>query len=110
MQRTNELPLITAYFNTPVERVQMVQEGPDVDVVISLRETTEVTSRVIETPRGIVLWVDFPKSASFDRERDDPSRVEVDRPSVSRGVAPKRLGAPAAGPGEDMPPAPVQGD
>jgi hypothetical protein len=90
MQRTNELPLLTGFFNTPVDRVQLVQDGPDVRVMIDLRETTEVTSRVIDTPRGIVLWVDFPKSTTFDREsrfengNDDNGRAPAVRSNQSQ--------------------------
>jgi hypothetical protein len=82
MQRTNELPLLTGFFNTPVDRVQLVQDGADVRVVIDLRETTEVTSRVIDTPRGIVLWVDFPKSSTFDKDN------RFESPSDDNGRAP----------------------
>jgi hypothetical protein len=107
MQRTNELPLITGYFNTPVERVQLVQAGPDVDVVIDLRETTDVKSHVIETPRGMVLWVDFPKSVGFGR--DDAAPEAGDRPAAKRTNTTQRLGSPAP-PSEDLPPPPIQGN
>jgi hypothetical protein len=109
-QATNALPLITDYFSTPVERVQLVQEGTDVNVVIQLREATAPTFQVVETPRGIVLWIDFPQSANFGK--DDPSVVEMDRPSTlaKRLTTTQRLGAPASRTGEDLPPAPVQGN
>src|SRR5262249_55070840 len=48
--RTNQLSLITGYFNTPVARVQLVPMTPDLDVVIELREATDPTYAVVETP------------------------------------------------------------
>ncbi|HVY48978.1 MAG TPA: hypothetical protein VHB21_23975 [Minicystis sp.] len=58
--RTNRLPLLTGFIATPVDRVQLVPDGPDADLVIDLREPSEASYRVIDTPRGIVLQVDFP--------------------------------------------------
>jgi hypothetical protein len=104
-QRTNGLPLITGFFNTPVERVQLVQNDADVDVVIDLREATEMKSQVIETPRGMVLWIDFPKSASFGRE---DGAADAPRPApVRRSNGTQRIGA-APPSGEDLPPPPMQ--
>lgn len=57
---TSQLPLVTGFIVTPVDRVSMVKQGPDVDLVIDLRQQTEVAFQVVETPRGIVLQVDFP--------------------------------------------------
>jgi hypothetical protein len=71
-ERTNQLPLPTGFFSTPVDRMQLIQQGPDVDLVIDLREASEPVQRVVETPRGIVLQVDFPKSVGFDRRHDQP--------------------------------------
>lgn len=59
---TNELPLVTGYYTTPVDRAQLIPAGADLELVIDLREVATPTSAVVETPRGIVLWVDFPKS------------------------------------------------
>jgi hypothetical protein len=59
---TNELPLVTGFYTTPVDRAQLLPAGADLDLVIDLREVVTPTSAVVETPRGIVLWVDFPKS------------------------------------------------
>lgn len=70
--RTNRLPLLTGYFPTPVDRAQLVQDGPDVELVIELREATAPTHRVVETPRGIVLQVDFPRVAAADHAFDAP--------------------------------------
>jgi hypothetical protein len=107
-QATNALPLLTSYFSTPVERVQLVQDGGDVDVIIDLREPSEAAFQVVETPRGMVLWVDFPRSINFGK--DDPSAVEVDAPNTSgrRSMQTQRLGhvdTPSADPAPA--PAPV---
>ncbi len=88
MQRTNQLPLLTGFFATPVDRVQLVQQGPDLDLVIDLRENVEFTHRVVETPRGIVLQVDFPRSAQADRE----PTPEPQRPRARRGTESRKLG------------------
>jgi hypothetical protein len=61
--RNSRLPLITGFFATPVGRVELVNQGDGADLVIDLREPAEPTHQVIETPRGIVLRVDFPPSA-----------------------------------------------
>ena len=105
MQRTNELPLITGFFSTPVDRVQLVQDGPDVNVIIDVREVTEATSRVIETPRGMVLWIDFPKSVTFGRENDGDG--QVDRPRARRSANTQSLGS-VGGSTDDLPPPAVQ--
>lgn len=72
LEPVNLLPVITTYFATPVDRAQLAQVGPDVDLVIDLRESTTPTHRVLETPRGIVLQVDFPRVARADNGADAP--------------------------------------
>jgi hypothetical protein len=71
VQRTNQLPLLMGFFSTPVERAQLVSDGSNVDLIIDLREQTEATYRVVETPRGMVLQVDFPRSAGAPAGNDD---------------------------------------
>lgn len=83
LEPVNLLPVITTYFATPVDRAQLAQVGPDVDLVIDLREGTTPTHRVVETPRGIVLQVDFPRVA-----RADNNGTEL--PGDSSGVRAKR--------------------
>ena len=61
--RTNRLPLLTGFFASPVGRVQLVEEGSDVDLVIELRAPSEAQHKVIASEGGIVLQVDFPKAA-----------------------------------------------
>jgi hypothetical protein len=60
---TSRMPIVTAFFPTPVARAGLVQVERDVDLVIEFQQTTPVTHRVLETPRGIVLQIDFPKIA-----------------------------------------------
>jgi hypothetical protein len=98
LQRTNQMALVTGYFTTPVERVQLVPVGPDLDVVIELREVTEPTHSVVETPRGMVLWVDFPRSAAFGRADTPP---EAARPRARRSRQKLGSGPP---PPDDAPP------
>ena len=68
--RTNRLPLLTGWIATPVDRVQLVEAGSDTDLVIELREKVEFVQRIVETPRGIVLQVDFPPSVRAAKERE----------------------------------------
>ena len=79
-ERTNQLPLLTGFFSTPVERMQLVQQGPDVDLIIDLREASEPVQRVVETPRGIVLQIDLPRSMSFEKHGEQaPDTTSRDR-------------------------------
>jgi hypothetical protein len=78
----------------------------DVNVVIELREATSPVFQVVDTPRGIVLWVDFPRSTTW-RRPDDPTTIDMDAPSNSARIltTTQRLG-PLQGPGGgDLPPA-----
>ena len=78
-ERTNQLPLMTGYFATPVDRAQLVQDGADIELVIDLRDTTTPTYRVVETPRGMVLQVDFPKVAAAERSFEAPQEQGRER-------------------------------
>ena len=60
------LALPTGFFRTPVDRVGLVEQGNGVDLVIELREAVQPTYRVLDTPRGIVIQVDFPRPAGAD--------------------------------------------
>src|SRR4051794_4720048 len=42
LQHNSGLPLLTGFISTPVDRVQLVQQGPDLDLVIDLRQASEV--------------------------------------------------------------------
>jgi hypothetical protein len=89
-ERTNTLPLLTGYFATPVDRAQLVQDGPDVELVIDLRDATAPTHRVVETSRGMVLQVDFPRIAarehSFDAPPDNGGRERAKRRTTTQSL------------------------
>jgi hypothetical protein len=84
----SQLPLITGYFSTPVDRAVILQQGPDVDLVIELRRPSESVQRVIETPRGMVLQVDFPKVPG-----DEAPGTSPDRERARRGSKTQTLGS-----------------
>jgi hypothetical protein len=110
VQRTNQLPLLTGFFSTPVERVQLVPQGPDLDLIVDLREASELAYRVVETPRGMVLQIDFPRSQTAVREetiRDD-NTSEPARPRATRQRRTQKLGGTAAPAPVDEPQAPVE--
>ncbi|MGK4005715.1 hypothetical protein WMF31_24015 [Sorangium sp. So ce1036] len=65
--QTNRFPLVTAFFPTPVTRVQLVAQGDDLDMVIDLRAPSAATYQVIETEQGSVLQVDFPPAVPEQR-------------------------------------------
>jgi len=70
--RNSRLPLPTGYFATPVGQIELVDEGDGAALIIELREAAEPTHRVIETPRGIALQVDFP---SVSTDHPPPPRL-----------------------------------
>ena len=76
---TNELALPTEWFATPVTRVQLVPEGPDLVLRVDLREDLAPVYRVVDTPRGIVLEVDLPRGAA-----PDPGQPAPEEPPVRR--------------------------
>jgi len=82
------LPLPTGFFRTPVDRVAMVDQGNGVDLVIELREAVQPTYRVLDTPRGIVIQVDFPRPAGVE--------APAAPPAVKRTGETKRLEQKAA--------------
>jgi hypothetical protein len=53
-------PLPTGFFPTPVGQIELVTQDDGAALIIDLREAVEPSHRVIETPRGITLQVDFP--------------------------------------------------
>ncbi len=114
LQKTSQLPLLTGFFATPVERVQLVQEGPDCDLIVELREPADLTQRIVETPRGMVLEVDVPMPVAYEpAARDDGGEGAPERPRArrQRQRQTQTLGAaPPPEPPVDEPVAPVQGD
>ncbi len=90
--RTNRLPLLTGFFVTPVDRVELVEQGDGIDLVIDLREALEPRYEVIESPRGIVLQVDFPRGAATPDPRAGAASGDGS-PAAVRSTATKRLDA-----------------
>ncbi|MEZ4299429.1 MAG: hypothetical protein R3B70_31045 [Polyangiaceae bacterium] len=90
--RTNRLPLVTTFFDTPVSRAVLVEHETGVDLVIELRAPTTAQYRVIETDKGAELQVDFPKQ---DPPADKPAEsAAADAPAAktaSPTTAPKSL-------------------
>jgi hypothetical protein len=86
----SQLALPIGVFGTPIERVQLVPQGADVDLIVELREPAELVYRVVETPRGIVLQIDVPRSQIASRD-DDAS--EKTRPRATRSSASRSLGS-----------------
>lgn len=80
------LPLPTGFFRTPVDRVEMVEQGDGVDLVIELREAVQPTYRVLDTPRGIVIQVDFPRPAGSEAA---PPPAAVTRTGETRRIEQK---------------------
>jgi hypothetical protein len=80
------LPLPTGFFRTPVDRVEMVEQGGGADLVIELREAVAPTYRVLDTPRGIVIQVDFLRPAGSSAA---PSPEVATRTSETRRIEAK---------------------
>lgn len=62
----NRLPILSSYFPSVVSRVQLVQSGADLDLVIDVREAVAAEHRTLDGESGIVLQVDFPKASTYD--------------------------------------------
>jgi hypothetical protein len=95
---TSRLPLQTYYFNTPVDRIELVSMGPDLDLVLDLREDVAPAHRVVETPRGMVLQIDLPRSATYQPDAD---KADAGRASAGRAKKATSLGTDRA---DDGPP------
>ena len=57
LRRTDRLPLETQYFDSPVNRVSVVQRGPDLEIVVSLREDVTAVTRKEPGPDGSWFWI-----------------------------------------------------
>jgi hypothetical protein len=59
--RNNRNALITTHFATPVARARLLAKGPDLELVIDLRQTTAATHKVVASDNGGArLEVEFP--------------------------------------------------
>src|SRR5262249_45496678 len=95
--RTNRLPLLTAFFATPVTRAELVERDADVDLVIDVKSGVTAQYRIVETDKGAELQVDFPKVVSPVIEADQPADggSAAAQPSAGRPVGPKSLDSKA---------------
>lgn len=59
--RTSRMALPTTFFETSVERVQLVDDGADVLLVVELRQATNVIKKITEREAGVVLTLEVPK-------------------------------------------------
>jgi hypothetical protein len=57
LRRTDRLPLETRYFDSPVNRVSVVQRGPDLEIVVTLREAVTAVTRKEAGPDGSWFWI-----------------------------------------------------
>jgi hypothetical protein len=61
IRRTDQLPLDTRYFDSPVTRISVKQRAHDLEVSIALRQPVTAIPRKEPGPRGSWFWVfEFP--------------------------------------------------
>lgn len=75
--RTNQLPLDTSFFATPVSRVRLLPQGEDLDLVIELRKAVDVQYKLEEQRDGVVLSVDFPKFELLATDAPAPGAPKI---------------------------------
>jgi hypothetical protein len=114
--RNNRNALITTHFPTPVGRARLLSAGPDVDLVIDLRQAASATHKVVAGENGGVrLEVDFaageypPAAGLFEPPAAKARRREGEEP-VDDDQAPPQSGAaaPAVSSQPARPPADAQ--
>jgi hypothetical protein len=84
--RNNLRPLITDYFRSPVGRVQLVESGDDLDLVIDLRASGDGKVRIVPSEGGITLRIDFPKMAREPDGAAPPAKTPATRPAETRRI------------------------
>ncbi len=68
LHRTDRLPLETRYFNSPVTRVSVSQRGPDLRIIVSLRQAVAALTRKEAGPDGSWFWIlQFPSATPPQR-------------------------------------------
>lgn len=93
---TNRLPILSSYFPSVVHRVQLVQQGNDLDLVVDVREGVGAERRVLDGEKGIVVQIDFPKSSSYDawkaaKESAVPATADPTGPRARRTTDTTRI-------------------
>lgn len=84
--RNNLRPLVTDFFRSPVGRVQLVESGDDLDLVIDLREAGDAKARTVETEGGFTLRVDFPKVVRRQDPAAPPAKAPATRPAETKRI------------------------
>jgi hypothetical protein len=118
--RNNRNALITTHFPTPVGRARLLSAGPDVELVIDLRQAGSATYKVVAGENGGArLEVDFaageypatpglfepPAAKARMREGDEPGAS--DQAPAQSGAAPAASSEPARPPGNAQRAAPA---
>jgi len=68
LRRTDELPLETRFFSSPVTRVSVKQRAGDLEIAVSLRQAVTAVPRKEAGPDGSWFWVlAFPAAADASR-------------------------------------------
>ena len=119
--RNNRNALITTHFSTPVGRARLLSTGPDVELLIDLRQAASATHKVVAGENGSArLEVDFPAGdyppvpglfeppAAKGRTREGDVPAANDQAPAQGGTAPAASGDAARAP-EGAPRAPSSG-
>ncbi len=87
--RTNRLALETMFFQTPVSRVQLVeQDEADLDLVIELSQPSAPTFKLADSEGGVILQVDFP-ALPKGQERPMPEVPQAPKPKAKSPTKPR---------------------
>ena len=109
--RNNRNALITTHFPTPVGRARLLSAGPDVELLIDLRQAASATHKVVAGENGGArLEVDFPAGdyppvpglfeppAATGRAREAEAPEVNDQAPAQGGTAPAASVGPARAP------------
>lgn len=92
--RNNTHPLVTTYFNTPLDRARLVPTKSAAELVLELRERVEPTYRLANGPGGtsvLEVTLPAPKRNLVPADRTRPSlRLRV-RSGMPRAAAPREV-------------------
>jgi hypothetical protein len=93
--RTNQFPLLTRFFNTPVRQATLVQKGKDTLLVLRLRtDTMPVVSKEGAKDGYHFVYVDFPRGEYLTAEEEPAAQEPVAEKKAAVG---KKTAAPAKG-------------
>jgi len=111
--RNNRNALITTHFPTPVGRARLLSAGPDVELLIDLRQAASATHKVVAGENGGArLEVDFPAGdypaapglfeppAAKGRAREGEEPQPSDQAPAQGGATPAASSEPARAPAD----------